>query len=726
MSAIYSSDHQIELDAVVRTEQLYHRAPRQPDYEAENRALVSLAQVLANPPRDILQRLVEAAIDLCQGGSAGISIIEDHLGEKVFRWHALTGALASHRWGTTPRDFSPCGTVIDRNAVQLMHLPERHFLYFSNVKPQIVEALLVPFSVRGQPVGTIWVVTHDDRRKFDAEDERLIKELAQFATEAYQLASSVETSKIIDRRKDEFLAMLAHELRSPLSAMDSAMQYIRDRARSMDEPQLQAMSELGERQLKSMKRMINDLLDISSISLDKVELDRSRVEISWIAQHAVEAAQSAIDAGHHKLTVSMPESSVWLHADAARLTQVLSNVLSNAAKYTPEGGHIGLYAEQRDVELLIRVRDNGIGIDRKMLLRVFDPFVQRDISSKRARGGLGIGLSLVRRLVELHGGTVKAYSEGRGKGSEFQIRLPVSSVDQTTEATTFAQSTDGPSRLDGQGLPASVPNRRFGVAPARLGLTNGDPLGGSPRTIVPRPGSVAALRGLARDGRNNTVNGSSQVNVASASDPASLLQRMRWGDQCALEELYDCTVGSVYALAKAILKSSEDAEEVVCDTYARAWRQSERFDPERASPIGWLMMMCRSGAIDRLRHNRSRGSARTVALESVCELANDALTPQELLSLFHDGSRVQQALAALSPQRLKVVGLAFFEGLSFPEIAERTGMPLGTVKSHIRRGLAELRRKLDRPTAGHPKDQLGDVSGCSRPFPATRARPSMS
>src|SRR5665213_1058618 len=201
---------QIELNAVLRTAQLHHRQRRRPDYEAESRALLSLAQMLANPPRDILQRLVDAALDLCQGGSAGISIIEDHLGEKVFRWHALAGALAAHKWGTTPRDFSPCGTVIDRNAVQLMHLPERHFLYFANVKPQIVEALLVPFSERGQPVGTVWVVTPDDRRQFDAEDERLVKELGRFATEAYELASSVHTSKIHDRRKDEFLATLAH------------------------------------------------------------------------------------------------------------------------------------------------------------------------------------------------------------------------------------------------------------------------------------------------------------------------------------------------------------------------------------------------------------------------------------------------------------------------------------------------------------------------------------
>ena len=182
--------------------------------------------------------------------------------------------------------------------------------------------------------------------------------------------------------------------------------------------------------------------------------------------------------------------------------------------------------------------------------------------------------------------------------------------------------------------------------------------------------------------------------MTAASDAVSLVRRMRRGDQHALGELYNCTVRSVYALARSILRNAEDAEEVVCDTYAQAWRQSERFDAERASPIGWLMMMCRSRAVDRLRHNRSRGSAGTVAVAPVYELTNEALTPEELLSLFHNGSRVQDALATLSPQRLQLVSLAFFAGLSFAEMAERTGMPIGTVKSHVRRALVELRRKL--------------------------------
>ncbi len=275
-----------------------------------------------------------------------------------------------------------------------------------------------------------------------------------------------------------------------------------------------------------------------------------------------------------------------------------------------------------------------------MLSRVFELFDQGDIKGERANGGLGIGLSLVRTLAEMHGGAVHAYSGGLGKGSEFVVRLPM-----------FAAS-----------LSADAP-----VAP-----TAPNPK----RTIRTSRAVPSAMRD------------------AATPDPARFVQRMRAGDQGALSELYQSTVGSVYAVAMAILKSTQDAEEIVCDTYAQAWRQSERFDADRSTPVGWLIMMCRSRALDRLRYNRSHGAAKTVALDSAKDLAEESLRPDELLALFHDGSRVQNALAALSPRRLELVGLAFFEGLSFPEMAARTGMPLGTVKSHVRRSLAELRRKL--------------------------------
>jgi len=193
--------------------------------------------------------------------------------------------------------------------------------------------------------------------------------------------------------------------------------------------------------------------------------------------------------------------------------------------------------------------------------------------------------------------------------------------------------------------------------------------------------------------RGNNRGGSYEA-TSACSETISLLRRIREGDQRALQKLYDSTGGSVYALARAILRNSEDAKEVVCDTYAQAWRQSERFDAERSSPIGWLLMMCRTRALDRLRQNSGRRSLIVRILSSTCEIADDAPAPDELLSLFQSNSRIQQAMKALSPKRLQLIGLAFFEGLTFSEVADRTGMPLGTVKSHIRRALLELRHEL--------------------------------
>ena len=185
---------------------------------------------------------------------------------------------------------------------------------------------------------------------------------------------------------------------------------------------------------------------------------------------------------------------------------------------------------------------------------------------------------------------------------------------------------------------------------------------------------------------------------ALKSDPfetASLLRRMQSGDQYALKELYDSTARVVYALARSILRNSEDAEEVVCDTYAQAWSQSEKFNAELASPIGWLMMMCRTRAIDRLRHNGSRRAPTAIAQKSAFDLVNEPPLPDELLSLFQSNSRVRQAVQTLRPQRLQLVALAFFDGLTFTEVAQHVGMPLGTVKSHIRRALSELRGTIE-------------------------------
>jgi transcriptional regulator with GAF, ATPase, and Fis domain len=177
-------------DSVVATAELVSRC-RTPNYEAENRALVSLASTLSTSPADILQKLVEVALDLCRAHSAGLSLLEEENGRRIFRWAAIAGRFAPHVFGTTPREFSPCGVVIDSNAVQLFTRPGRRYAYLDEVSPSIVEALLQPFSVDGRPIGTIWILAHDEERKFDAEDARALGNLATFASNAFQVLSAM-------------------------------------------------------------------------------------------------------------------------------------------------------------------------------------------------------------------------------------------------------------------------------------------------------------------------------------------------------------------------------------------------------------------------------------------------------------------------------------------------------------------------------------------------------
>lgn len=415
----------VALERVINTDELKRRPARAPNHAAENRALVRLARVMAHSPQQILQTLTDEALELCRAGTAGISLIEDDGGNTVFRWHALSGALSSHLRGTTPRDFSPCGAVVDRNSVLLMSHLERHFRYFADVRPAIVEALLIPFTINGQTIGTVWVVMHDEDHKFDREDERLLMDLGEFTAAAYNLYSALDASKTNERRKDEFLATVAHELRNPLSAVRNASEYAHVRLQGMREPQLQAMNDVGQRQLKSMTRLIDDLLDVTRIRLDKVELRKERVSVATIVQQGVDSCLALIEASRHQLTITLPEQPLWVEGDTLRLTQIVSNLLNNAAKYTPEGGQIEVSGERIGGEAVIRIRDNGIGISQSLRSRVFDLFSQGDAARERTQGGLGIGLTVVRRLVELHGGRVAVHSEGIGKGSEFVVSLPL-------------------------------------------------------------------------------------------------------------------------------------------------------------------------------------------------------------------------------------------------------------------------------------------------------------
>lgn len=226
-----------------------------------------------------------------------------------------------------------------------------------------------------------------------------------------------------DRRKDEFLATLAHELRNPLAPIKNAVQLFH--LQEPHSPELRWGRDVIERQVMQLTRLVDDLLDVSRISRGKIELRRERVELSEVIRGALETTRPLIDANQHMLTISIPKKPIFLDADPIRLSQALSNLLSNAAKYTPDRGKIVLSAVPQNGQVIVRVEDNGIGIQPEMLPHVFEMFAQGDGSLERAHGGLGVGLTLVKRFVEMHGGSVKVFSEGPQKGSAFDLRLPV-------------------------------------------------------------------------------------------------------------------------------------------------------------------------------------------------------------------------------------------------------------------------------------------------------------
>ena len=255
---------------------------------------------------------------------------------------------------------------------------------------------------------------------------------------AERLRIDTETLRLVDRRKDEFLGILAHELRNPLAPMRFALEVMRrsegDRAATVRSRQVL------ERHVAHMVRIVDDLLDVSRITQGKVELRRELLRLAEIVHSAVELSRPAVDAAGHVLTVSLPDEDVIINGDSVRLTQVLVNLLNNAVKFTPPAGHIWLIAETVGDEaghpdqVRIRVRDTGIGIPPEFRDKVFDMFMQGDRSLERTRAGLGVGLTLVRNLVVLHGGSVDVWSEGAGRGAEFSVRLPIEPSPQAVPA----------------------------------------------------------------------------------------------------------------------------------------------------------------------------------------------------------------------------------------------------------------------------------------------------
>lgn len=360
---------------------------RPPTYEREHQAVAVLAQEMANNPRHRLHALVDAALDICDARTAGISLLDD--GE--LRPHAVAGVVARSPDAAMAPD--PCADDL---------------------------CFLVPFHDHDMPIGTLWIVAHSADRKFDAEDERIVGVLATLASAGWKLWRAADMMAADGRRKDNFLATLAHELRNPLQAITAATSVLQQRAQPPSAAQ--AVGVIA-RQTQHMSRLIADLLDIARVVSGKLELARQVLDLRTVVAEAADTRRAQIERKGQTLTVDLGVTAAPVHGDPTRLTQVISNLLDNAAKYTPEGGTISVTVACHEAECSVNVRDNGAGIPAEEAERIFLPFTQLHKDGD-VEGGLGLGLALVQRLAELHGGSVTVVSPGPGLGSCFTLRLP--------------------------------------------------------------------------------------------------------------------------------------------------------------------------------------------------------------------------------------------------------------------------------------------------------------
>lgn len=342
----------------------------------------------------------------------------DVTSKRVETAEEFEAALAGQTWDIVIADHSlptfdsPHALQVLKN--QALDLP---FVVMSG-------AMTAATAVELMQAGAHDFISKDEPARLEPVIRRELREAAnrrarrQAEVERENMMTQLEAA---NRAKDEFLAMLGHELRNPLAPIVTALQLMK--LRSDGAPSRER--DIIERQVQHLLRLVDDLLDVAKIARGKVELKRRTIELAVVVARGVEIASPLLEQRAHNFSVKVPPRGILVEADEARLAQVVSNLLTNAARYTPPGGDISLTAVVEGSDLVLRVKDSGMGIDADTLPKIFDVFVQGTRAIDRREGGLGIGLALVRNLVALHGGTVSAHSEGRDRGSEFIVRLPV-------------------------------------------------------------------------------------------------------------------------------------------------------------------------------------------------------------------------------------------------------------------------------------------------------------
>ncbi|MFL9898933.1 hybrid sensor histidine kinase/response regulator [Paraburkholderia fungorum] len=441
--------------APASNDELANRTARQPDYALENRALVRLAKAQTGPKTNLLQEIAETALSVCNAGSAGISLVEGVGESRHFRWLAVAGLCADLRGKTTAWDECPCGVTLQAGAPQLFIQPQDSFpsLQFPGVN--VIEGIVVPIPGGETQLGAIWVMSHVHERRFDREDVRLLSNLAMFAGAALTLVDERDGGIESDRRHNEFIAMLGHELRNPMAPIDSAIGAAK-RLCADNETAVEVLT-VAQRQVRHLRTLIDDLLDAARLKHGKLAIKHSDTSLNEITFDAVATVKHHFESRRHTLKLNGLDAPIPVRADHVRLSQVIGNVLSNAAKYTPVGGTIEMTVDVDAGEggslpsgqVIIKVKDNGIGIDSALQPHVFELFAQSARAHARAEGGLGIGLAVAKRMVELHEGTISLQSEGAGTGTVVTLRLPIlrtASVPAQPEKTAETLAL-GPVRL---------------------------------------------------------------------------------------------------------------------------------------------------------------------------------------------------------------------------------------------------------------------------------------
>jgi signal transduction histidine kinase len=380
-----------------------------------------------------LQRLAEGMLLLVSMGLLSLAVFVDHGSEFPYPVHYLIfpaviwAALRLGQHATATLVFGSLAVTI------VATIAGRGPFVTTSIGASLLQVALfmAVVAVTGLFLGAATAERNRAERRRSEDYARLRSSEERLARQADELAAA-------DRRKDEFLAVLGHELRNPLAPLQNGLQLLA--LGGNDQALVTHSRQLMERQLRHLVRLVDDLLDVARIRSGKIVLELERVELAPMITSAVELARPLIDSRNHDLQVVLPPETLWTDADKIRLPQLLANLLNNAAKYTDEGGSITLSVAQLESQIVVSVRDTGIGMDTESLANVFELFAQAAGPAHAVQGGLGVGLSLARSIAELHGGVLSAHSEGLGKGSQFVLRLPAAAA---PEAGVSAASHSG-------------------------------------------------------------------------------------------------------------------------------------------------------------------------------------------------------------------------------------------------------------------------------------------